>query len=212
MTKATGNRRVDATFKAMCSERWQSEKGWGPQCTMGDVKWLAVLLLFAFVFQLVSFCTGLLSEWRVDGVICSLLGFMCVCVFAARTYSNLGAHWAEMSSVGMDLICHSLGFLVTWWWTTTQMFKNKKEGRCNHATAYFDHRVVSDYQQGLAQANWDEAILVLILLHKRDKMLKCLCAFWFSSINNIYWKCKLPLSMLHTNLFHSHHCICHHGF
>lgn len=43
----------------------------------------------------------------------AFLVFFCVCVFATRTDSNLGAHWAELTSAGMDLICHSLGFLMT---------------------------------------------------------------------------------------------------
>lgn len=73
---------VNATFKAMCSERWQSDNGWDPKCTMGDMTWLAVLLLFALSFSCLLWSVQACSPERRDTVMLTpgfLVISVCLC-------------------------------------------------------------------------------------------------------------------------------------
>lgn len=54
---------------------------------------------------------------------------------------------------------------MIWWWTATFFLK----GQFYHATAYFGHGLVPDYQQVLAPDKFGWG-LVLILLHNRNNV------------------------------------------
>lgn len=100
------------TFKAMCSERWQSEEGWDPKCIMGDLTWLAVLLLFALSFSSLLWSVLAYFPELVDMVVLTP-AFL---VISVRLCNKdwlifdwyLGASWTELSHVDMDHICNAL--------------------------------------------------------------------------------------------------------
>lgn len=149
---------------------------------MGDLTWLAVLLLFALSFSsLLWSVLAYFPEWRDMAMLTPafLVISVCLCNKDWRTFDwYLGASWTELSHVDMDHICNALvsmgpnlvlglGLLVTSQWTNSPY--NKRGSY--HATLHFDHGNVLHYQEGLDQANWDGTISVLILLYVSNE--KC---------------------------------------
>lgn len=188
MAEGLGERGENTTFKAMCSERWQSEQEWEPKCIMRDLTGLAVLLLFASSFSrllwsvLACLAGGIWWIWlqpswlgerisatRTDGyltdtsVLCEWRGPTLTRIISLKLLQP----WAELvlksglvGNLSMDNNpCDKRGFY--------------------HASLHFDHGNVLHCQRGLDQANWDGSLSVLRLLYvSDDKCQKCLCAFW----------------------------------
>lgn len=118
----------------MCSERWQSDYGWDPKCTMGDMTWLAVLLLFALSFSSLLWSVLACSpEWR-DTVMLTP-GFLdisvCLCnkdwlipwCFVNRAVPCWHGPYLSCSGEHGPNSVLSPGSLVTSWWTTIQTVK-----------------------------------------------------------------------------------------
>lgn len=168
--------------------------GWDSKCTMGDLTWVAVLLLFALSFS--SLLWSLLAySFPESGDIMMLTPAFYtyyVCVSATRT------DWSLTDTLVLrEQSCSMLKWTISvmLWWTWVKLspmsglignflvdnspnMTTKKRGSY-HATWHIDHGNVLHYQQGLDQANWDGEIYSVdnCFMFKMTNCWKCLCAF-----------------------------------
>lgn len=147
----------------MCSERWQSEKGWDPQCTMGDVTTRCALAVCFVFLWLALVCYSLLS--RMEGCDVIFLGYKCASLQQGLTQILvLHEQSCLMSAWTMSVSALTWAYRKPEYGQQCKCLKKKNILSCN-CTPW------SQYCSSLSAAYLNGAIQVLILLYKRKK--KC---------------------------------------